>query len=1325
MNAKLKKILKISALITAVLMLTLGSILYYALGTTSGMKFIVSKVNSSLSDILTITADIDEGSVLNGFKTDSYFEVNVKDVVVIRANSLDLKYHALGYLSSDVFKIDHLIADKLEVELTYQSDEEESSEEEALSAADAEDEEPFRLDFLVKIAIDSLKLKDFAYLSDIVDVRVPKADLVLEAHDDFAGVTSGVIENPSVHLKYTGDDTEKPNNLPEILTFDNGNGAIEKITDIDLPLNCALYNLKIKQGRYYQDGYDTGLVDATVNALWEHTLLKVFSVRACHALGEVSVSGTMDFVDYYNMNFVVSGVGYNTKYNLEHYESALYGLTGEGTIKGDLVNLNLDASINTPKKIDVKARINTLSNEVPVYLGVKSDNITFPMVDSEELQKKAKTSLEHETVKEIVSNIESVETGISSSISEDDLKRNLLHFRNVNLTLDGAIFKEMPLKFDTVFSGYGFKKTELSLDSTLTLSDFKIHHFDLSGLLGDRVVKGSAEGLVSFDEKVGFDGKVSFKADDAGDISEFLRGGLEMDSQFRVFSDSKSNAIEVGVDHVNARFNLNSNPSELVIEDLAGVSDTGFHVEKFEFNQKENSVNLKGNLSESSSYLDGSFELPDLSLIIPGAKGSFKGRLAVSGDAKSPRISLAGKSERFFFNNIFMSNFVFDTVMDFASMHMNLSMIANTVMVSKYIKPYKKCSLDFSGDLPHHRLTFSCGSGGGSYISAEGSYDQNRNSYAAKIMNMLVVSNVVEPIFIKEPIEINLNLNDKSGRISPVTITDGTFNLISTETIFGPGSLKTVVDLDKLNLQVVNKYLPDEVNLSGKLSGHSDINVTNGIPNVKGNIKSENGRVMAYSSFIPYKNIHIDFDADRQKFTTDLNVELRRELGTLNVSAAVTDPYSSKKLSGNVLLKDLNLDLFTATTKQLNLLEGLANIKGTLGGTLDVPLFFGDINVNGRADPALSIGEISKFDVSVKADGSKGKVNGVFTLNESDLKLTGDLEWTEGARGRLHLDADNLPFFLLTYGEAVANIHTLCELNEVIKVTGKVDIPHATIKFKSLDNKSISPSKDEIFVDSNTNLRGMMIDRKKAAAINNDMILDVQINLGDNVRVNAMGVRSQVVGGVNITKASDSNRVLSNGKISLEHATADMYGHKFIINHGHAIFKNDITNPALDVEVVADPSAIDDDVLAGVKVTGYAENPEITLFSKPAMSKNEILSYLLYGHGLERNSSGNSDASSTQLLMSLGLGTTAGMLNSVVGIFGMEGVQLGSSGSGEETQVEVQTYVNNRLRLSYGYGIYNSVNEFKIRYELIRKLYAEFVASIDQSVNLIYSFETN
>ena len=146
--------------------------------------------------------------------------------------------------------------------------------------------------------------------------------------------------------------------------------------------------------------------------------------------------------------------------------------------------------------------------------------------------------------------------------------------------------------------------------------------------------------------------------------------------------------------------------------------------------------------------------------------------------------------------------------------------------------------------------------------------------------------------------------------------------------------------------------------------------------------------------------------------------------------------------------------------------------------------------------------------------------------------------------------------------------------------------------------------------------------------------------------------------------------------------------------------------------------------MAGVRAKGRSDDLNITLFSMPAMSQNEILSYLLYGHGLEKSTvTGNSDNSSAQLLMTLGLGTTTGILNSVVGIFGMDGVQLGSSGTGDDTQVEVQTYLSNRIRLSYGYGVFNSVNEFKLRYEIMRRLYAEFISSLDQSIDLIYSFE--
>ena len=149
---------------------------------------------------------------------------------------------------------------------------------------------------------------------------------------------------------------------------------------------------------------------------------------------------------------------------------------------------------------------------------------------------------------------------------------------------------------------------------------------------------------------------------------------------------------------------------------------------------------------------------------------------------------------------------------------------------------------------------------------------------------------------------------------------------------------------------------------------------------------------------------------------------------------------------------------------------------------------------------------------------------------------------------------------------------------------------------------------------------------------------------------------------------------------------------------------------------------IEDDVIAGVHVTGYASDPVIELFSKPAMSQNEILSYLLYGHGLEKNTDDTS-GSSSQFLMALGLGTTTGLVNSLTGALGMQGVQFASSGSGDETTIGVQTYITKNIRLSYGYGVFTSLSEFRVRYEFMRKLYAEFISSLDQSIDLIYSFE--
>ena len=401
----------------------------------------------------------------------------------------------------------------------------------------------------------------------------------------------------------------------------------------------------------------------------------------------------------------------------------------------------------------------------------------------------------------------------------------------------------------------------------------------------------------------------------------------------------------------------------------------------------------------------------------------------------------------------------------------------------------------------------------------------------------------------------------------------------------------------------------------------------------------------------------------------------------------------------------------------------MANANLSVSGSLEKPLIFGDVKLKGDAQPRYNVGSVDDFEFIVNAKGSVGDLKGSFTINETKAYLNGSLDWTDKAYGNLNFNAQNLHLFLLSFGEAMVNVNTNAELDDHLKIKGNISIPKGLIKFNSFGNSGVTPSEDEIFVDEQTNLR-QVLTNLKSQELNNDLEIDVKVSLGDELKVNAMGLKADAKGFLNIQKSSTQNQIQGLGKLYLEHGRVDLYGHKFIVNKANANFVGSLDAPQLEAEVVVDPSTVENNVVAGVQVYGTAKKPQITLFSKPTMSENEIVSYLLYGHGLEKNvQNNNSDNSSSQLLMTLGLGTTTGLLNSIVGVFGMDGVQLGSSGNGDDTQVELQTYLTNKIRLSYGYGVFNSVNEFKLRYELLRRLYVELVSSLDQSVDLIYSFD--
>ena len=67
-------------------------------------------------------------------------------------------------------------------------------------------------------------------------------------------------------------------------------------------------------------------------------------------------------------------------------------------------------------------------------------------------------------------------------------------------------------------------------------------------------------------------------------------------------------------------------------------------------------------------------------------------------------------------------------------------------------------------------------------------------------------------------------------------------------------------------------------------------------------------------------------------------------------------------------------------------------------------------------------------------------------------------------------------------------------------------------------------------------------------------------------------------------------------------------------------------------------------------------------------------------------------------------------------------LSLGTSGSGDDTQITVGGNIAPEFRIKYDAGVFNAISEMKVRYELIPRLYLQAVSGVNQAIDLLYQF---
>ena len=777
--------------------------------------------------------------------------------------------------------------------------------------------------------------------------------------------------------------------------------------------------------------------------------------------------------------------------------------------------------------------------------------------------------------------------------------------------------------------------------------------------------------------------------------------------------------IMTNIRHIKGDLFINGYKANLDISDVVGDIHQGFRVELIKFTQADNVILAEGQVTGRGADLNLIIDLKDLSTLVPSVEGSVSAYVASTGNLSDLNFELSGSSPLIKTGDMRIRKLVFNSAFNMQTRAINFTALADRIRWSKSLAASRQCFIDVSGTALRHNISANCSGLAAAYINLDGSLDFVNKIYNSNLLEIYLNTESAGSLSLLNPVYVHVDYGKMEGEITPIDLKGEVGNLKVAHTTFSSGNVKSHVSLQEFNLNSLKDFMPDSIKMQVPLNVDANILVKNGDPDIKLAVQSDKGVVFSTvgAGFV-YDHFTFNSHLTKSLMHNVLDINLRDGRGNIDSVVDIKDPMGRGLLSGYFKIDQFDLQTISNIGQSFSELKGFTNVDAQLGGDLSKPLITGLISSKGSAVPRYDVGQVNDFDIKLKLLGQQGELDGSIVLNGGKLDLGGNLDWSEGANGNIFAKAKSLPIFLVGYGIARADIDTQVTLGEVLDIKGNINIPKAAISVGAVGSSGVSVSSDEIVVPA-TGTQALM----SKAPSNFKSTMDVNVGFGKDVQFKAMGmVKGRLAGGIHITKKEKEVMPRATGEINVVDGDADIYGRKFNFEQARVIFYDDITNPNLNIEVVADRDYIESDVMVGARVLGTAQSPEIKLFSKPTMSENEILSYILYGHGLDKNAI-NQDSNNSNMLLGLGVSGLSGIAQSIVGSFGVQDVQLGTQGSGDEMQVEVQGYINRRLRLSYGYGVFSTVGEFKVRYELVRNLYAEFVSSIDKAVDLVYSFE--
>ncbi|MGY5449451.1 autotransporter assembly complex protein TamB [Agarivorans sp. MS3-6] len=528
------------------------------------------------------------------------------------------------------------------------------------------------------------------------------------------------------------------------------------------------------------------------------------------------------------------------------------------------------------------------------------------------------------------------------------------------------------------------------------------------------------------------------------------------------------------------------------------------------------------------------------------------------------------------------------------------------------------------------------------------------------------------------------------------------------------GESKVALKVERFDFAIFNTFMPTEYTVEGQASAVINAKLKNWLPQT-GNLQlsltpgSISQKTETNALTLNYQTVELNAQIKQENIHWQALFE-SEQLGALR-SAGKASLDKSGVISGQLQLDKLQLSPLLPFINALDDLSG--EIDGTVivNGKLQAPQLRGEIKLtDGRVsgpDVPLSIDQLH---TELNFDNQVASLNGGFNSEGKSAYWKGEFSWPDNQLlGELNINAKLLPISVDPYASlAVSPDVTVVFSDRLIDVSGIIAVEEGAIKVKSLPESAISESADAIVIEEQTET--VSLQRTK---------IDLTVTLAEVITLEALGLDTKLKGELNL-KQQPLEPLRANGRIELIDGEFNAYGQNLVIEKGWIMFTGPLEQPYLDFEAIRNPNTISDSVTVGVKVIGLADAPQVTLFSDPSMSQNEMLSYLLRGRALSDTEQDNNALSS--MLLSAGINRAGGIVGNVGSSLGLSDLALSTAGSGSSTQVEVSAYVLPGVEVRYGMGVFDPVNELTVKYEILPKLFIEAFSGINSALDVYYEF---